>query len=153
MAARPPMPARRRVPPPPTRPASAVPAPEDDHADDVPEEADAVAVYRLQYPVRQMRQTITEIRFERRPVLDDAAGFPMGIGVGLSTHCVELMRYMVPRLCPGVVSATIGALDMADVMGLTGVVVGFWTGSPRTGGQASASSPNASDGAREKPSA
>lgn len=136
MAARPVIPATRRPVPPPPR--KAVPAAEMEQ-DEAPEAEpdDAIAVVRLRYPVKQIGRVIDEIRFLRRPRLDDVAGFGPGIGAGLSSHCVELTRHVVPRICDGILPATVGKLDLVDATQLVGVVLGFLADSPPTGGYTS----------------
>lgn len=137
MAARPAIPATRRaVPPPPRKVVPAAEVEQDDTAaEDVPD--DAIAVVRLRYPVKQIGRVIDEIRFLRRPRLEDLTGFGPGIGAGLSTHCVELTRHVVPRICDGILPATVGKLDLVDATQLVGVVLGFLADSPPTGGSSS----------------
>lgn len=137
MAARPAIPATRRAVPPPPR--KAVPAAEVEQDDTAAEDApdDAIAVVRLRYPVKQIGRVIDEIRFLRRPRLEDLTGFGPGIGAGLSTHCVELTRHVVPRICDGILPATVGKLDLVDATQLVGVVLGFLADSPPTGGSSS----------------
>jgi len=98
---------------------------------------DPIAVVKLRYPVKQIGRVIDEIRFLRRPRLEDLTGFGPGIGAGLSTHCVELTRHVVPRICDGILPATVGKLDLVDATQLVGVVLGFLADSPPTGGSSS----------------
>jgi hypothetical protein len=66
-------------------------------------------------------------------------GFGPGIGAGLTTHCVELTRHVVPRICDGILPATVGKLDLVDATQLVGVVLGFLADSPTTGASTSGS--------------
>lgn len=151
MAARPPMPARRVVVPPPPK-AAPVPASAEDHAEEAGDDG-AVAVVKLSRPLRQLGQVFRELRFEREPTYAELKGFPGGLAIGMTTHCTELAMWLVPKLCPPIKSSTLDQLASRDVMQITGVVVGFWTGSPTTGVSPSAPSPSDSAGALTTPSA